>query len=118
MNKAELKANEYFDCVNCHIYANTREDLKEDVTEAYIAGYEARNGEVKSLKEKVHWWKKEVNVAHKAREDEFEKLVIETKALKRKLDEAKEIIGKFLNAKSIEETCVAESEAEKFLKEE
>lgn len=34
-----------------------------------------------------------------------------------KLNEAKGIISKFLNAKSIEETCVAESEAEQFLKE-
>lgn len=84
MNKAELKAkaDEYFNCVNCHSYADTREDLQEDVTQAYIAGYEARNGEVKILKEKIHWWKKEVNVAHRAREDEFEKLVIENKALK------------------------------------
>ena len=34
-----------------------------------------------------------------------------------KLIKAKEIIRKFLNAKSIEETCVAESEAEQFLSE-
>jgi hypothetical protein len=54
MNKAELKAkaDEYFDCVNYHTYADTEEDLREDVTEAYIAGYEARNEEVKILKRK------------------------------------------------------------------
>ena len=34
-----------------------------------------------------------------------------------KLTKAKEILRKFLDAKSIEETCVAESEAEQFLKE-
>lgn len=33
----------------------------------------------------------------------------------KKLAEAKEILKKFLDAKSIEETCVAESEAEQFL---
>ena len=33
-----------------------------------------------------------------------------------KLTKAKEILRKFLDAKSIEETCVAESEAEQFLK--
>lgn len=37
--------------------------------------------------------------------------------LKQRLDNATEIIKKFLNAKSIEDTCVAESEAERFLKE-
>lgn len=35
----------------------------------------------------------------------------------KQLLEAKEIIKKFLNAKSIEDTCVVESEAERFLKE-
>lgn len=35
---------------------------------------------------------------------------------KEKLIEAKEILRKFLDAKSIEETCVAESEVEQFLK--
>ena len=34
-----------------------------------------------------------------------------------KLYKVKEILRKFLDAKSIEETCVAESEAEQFLKE-
>ena len=34
-----------------------------------------------------------------------------------KLTKAKELLRKFLDAKSIEETCVAESEAEQFLKE-
>ena len=34
-----------------------------------------------------------------------------------KLTKAKEILRKFLDAKSIEETCVAESEADKFLSE-
>jgi hypothetical protein len=43
----------------------------------------------KTLREKVHWWKKEVNVAHKAREDEFENLVIENKVLKRKIEKMK-----------------------------
>ena len=33
-----------------------------------------------------------------------------------KLTKAKEILRKFLDAKSIEETCVAESEAEQFLR--
>ena len=33
------------------------------------------------------------------------------------LTKAKEILRKFLDAKSIEETCVAESEAEQFLRE-
>ena len=33
------------------------------------------------------------------------------------LTKAKEILRKFLDAKSIEETCVAESEADKFLRE-
>ena len=33
-----------------------------------------------------------------------------------KLTKAKELLRKFLDAKSIEETCVAESEAEQFLK--
>ena len=33
------------------------------------------------------------------------------------LTKAKEILRKFLDAKSIEETCVAESEADKFLSE-
>lgn len=99
MTDAELKAkaDEYFNCVNCHSYADTREDLQEDVTQAYIAGYEARNGEVKILKEKIHWWKKEVNVAHRAREDAFEKLVIENKALKTKLEEAKEIVSSLID---------------------
>lgn len=127
MNKAELKAkaNEYFDCVNCHTYADTEEDLREDVTEAYIAGYEARNEEVKSLKEKVHWWKKEVNVAHRAREDEFEKLVIETKELKRRLDEAKILLSFWLHdfynafddANKYEKRSKAVKETEKFIKE-
>lgn len=36
---------------------------------------------------------------------------------KEKLIEAREILRKFLDAKSIEETCVAESEADKFLSE-
>lgn len=35
---------------------------------------------------------------------------------KEKLIKAKEILRKFLDAKSIEETCVAESEVEQFLK--
>lgn len=35
---------------------------------------------------------------------------------KEKLIEAKEILRKFLDAKSIEETCVSESEVEQFLK--
>ena len=39
----------------------------------------------------------------------------EQKALQ--LYKVKEILRKFLDAKSIEETCVAESEAERFLKE-
>ena len=40
-----------------------------------------------------------------------------TKGLNKQLTKAKEILRKFLDAKSIEETCVAESEAEWFLKE-
>ena len=36
---------------------------------------------------------------------------------KEKLNKAKELLRKFLDTKSIEETCVAESEAEQFLKE-
>ena len=36
--------------------------------------------------------------------------------MKKQLTKAKEILRKFLDAKSIEETCVAESEAEQFLK--
>ena len=40
-----------------------------------------------------------------------------TKGLSKQLIKAKEILRKFLDAKSIEETCVAESEAEQFLKE-
>lgn len=43
-------------------------------------------------------------------------LMIRNDYLAKKLTEAKEIIKKFLNAKSIEETCVIESEAEKFIK--
>ena len=38
-----------------------------------------------------------------------------TKGLDKQLTKAKEILRKFLDAKSIEETCVAESEADKFL---
>ena len=38
-----------------------------------------------------------------------------TKGLNKQLTKAKEILRKFLDAKSIEETCVAESEAEQFL---
>ena len=102
MNKVELEkeAEEY-----ARKYINHKmavhdifelEVVQKDVTQAYIVGYEARNGEVKILKEKIHWWKKEVNVAHRAREDEFEKLVIENKALKRNFDESKEIIKTFL----------------------
>ena len=41
----------------------------------------------------------------------------ENEELKEQLLKAKEILKKFLDAKNIEETCVAESEAEKFLKE-
>lgn len=37
--------------------------------------------------------------------------------IKKQLTKAKEILRKFLDAKSIEERCVAESEAEHFLKE-
>ena len=40
-----------------------------------------------------------------------------TKGLNKQLTKAKEILKKFLDAKSIEETCVAESEAYKFLSE-
>ena len=36
--------------------------------------------------------------------------------MKKQLTKAKELLRKFLDAKSIEETCVAESEAEQFLK--
>ena len=39
------------------------------------------------------------------------------KGLNCQLTEAKELLRKFLNAKSLEETFVAESEAKKFLKE-
>ena len=38
-----------------------------------------------------------------------------TKGLNKQLTKAKEILRKFLDVKSIEETCVAESEAYKFL---
>ena len=93
MNKAELKAK-----ADEWLYSNLH-STEEDYAKAYIAGYEARNGEVKILKEKIHWWKKEVNVAHKAREDEFEKLVIENKALKRNLNEVKEIIKRLSSTK-------------------
>lgn len=37
------------------------------------------------------------------------------KAIVTELSKAKELLRKFLEAKSIEETCVAESEAEQFL---
>ena len=40
-----------------------------------------------------------------------------TKSLNKQLTKAKEILRKFLDAKSIEETCVAESEAEQLLNE-
>ena len=40
-----------------------------------------------------------------------------TKGFNKQLTKAKEILRKFLDAKSIEETCVAESEADKFLSE-
>lgn len=46
--------------------------------------------------------------------EQYEKDLID---FNEKLIKAKEIIRKFLNAKSIEETCVAESEAEQFLSE-
>lgn len=119
MNKAELKAkaNEYFDCVNCHTYADTEEDLREDVTEAFIAGYEARNEEVKTLKEKIHWWKKEVNVAHKAREEEFEKLVIENKVLKRKIENLQKYLDTQNSYRECAETCVKLNEAKELIEE-
>ncbi len=90
---------------------------KGNCIEAFNAGYETMeaynekllNGDIekhnkiveleadnKALKEKIHWWKKEVNVAHRAREDEFEKLVIDNKALKRNLNKAKEILREFV----------------------
>ena len=49
--------------------------------------------------------------------DAWDKQIEATYKVVEELNKAKEIISKFLNAKSIEETCVAESEAEAFLKE-
>lgn len=58
---------------------------------------EKENEELKTdnkvLREKVHWWKKEVNVAHRARADEFENIMIENKVLKSKLAEAIDLLN-------------------------
>ena len=43
------------------------------------------------------------------------KLTDRCRELEQQLDKAKELLRMFLDAKNIEETCVAESEADKFL---
>lgn len=103
----------------------TKDEMKNRISMALKApilqqGFEIickENAELKAdnkaLREKVHWWKKEVNVAHRARADEFEKLVIENKVLKRKLTYAKTIIQDLLD--NTDE--YARQRAEDFLKE-
>ena len=46
--------------------------------------------ENKELREKVHFWKKEVRVTERARDDEFDKIIIENRALKKQLSKLKE----------------------------
>lgn len=95
---------------------NEAEELLDKQIEATYKLFEENKelkADNKALREKVHWWKKEVNVAHRARADEFEKLVIENKVLKRKLTYAKTIIQDLLD--NTDE--YARQRAEDFLKE-
>ena len=80
--------------------------LEERVTEL-----EKENAELKEqLGDKVmQKWKDKADFVWKLKTANEQKAV--------QLTKAKEILRKFLDAKSIEETCVAESEADKFLSE-
>ena len=80
--------------------------LEEQITEL-----EKENAELKEqLGDKVmQKWKDKADLVWKLKTANEQKAV--------QLAKAKEILRKFLDAKSIEETCVAESEADKFLSE-
>ena len=77
---------------------------------AYVKGALMREKRVEELEKE-----------NKELKDKLERLAIventAIKGLNYQLTEAKELLRKFLGAKSLEETFVAESEAEKFLKE-
>lgn len=105
----------------------TEEELREEATStvewesvpmidrplfvfAYVKGALMREKRVEELEKE-----------NKELKDKLERLAIventAIKGLNYQLTEAKELLRKFLGAKSLEETFVAESEAEKFLKE-
>lgn len=86
----------------------TRDEMKDRISMALKApvlqqGFEIICKENEELKEKVG--KYQIGMF-----DEIEKR-------DKQLTKAKELLRKFLEAKSIEETCIIESEAEQFLKE-
>lgn len=89
-------------------FADSNFGARNDAKQAYLAGaefgynkakkeLEAENADLKSqnkeLREKVHWWKKEVNVAHRSRADEMDKLYIDNNALKAKVDKIKNYLA-------------------------
>lgn len=86
-------------------------DLFFKPLEERIIELEKENAELKEqLGDKVmQKWKDKADFVWKLKTANEQKAV--------QLTKAKEILRKFLDAKSIEETCVAESEADKFLSE-
>lgn len=49
MNKVDKLADIYFQTENTHSYADTEEELKEDITAAFKAGYKACEAELVKL---------------------------------------------------------------------
>lgn len=80
-----------------------RQEKCDDVHLRTIAELEKENAELK----------KQLEMSNKVYNDNLDY----SHHIEDQLTKAKEIIKKFLDAKSIEETCVAESEAEQFLSE-
>ena len=49
MDKVDKLADIYFQSENTHSYADTEEELKEDITKAFKAGYKACQAEMVKL---------------------------------------------------------------------
>lgn len=65
-------------------YRTIREPVVAEIKKR-LERTETLEKENKELREKVHFWKKEVRVTERARDDEFDKILIENRALKKRI---------------------------------
>lgn len=100
MTEEELKweAEGYFETSCPYSYADTEDDLKHDVTEAYIAGAEPREKRIKELQQENAELKGQVEMSYEVYNNNLDY----SHHIEEQLTNAKEIISEYVRLANLE----------------